>query len=334
MQTAQSASAEHWIRVAVNCIEDLQEAVLGAQLVTMQLSQGIMQGSLLFGTDDPLLVSSGYIVGRTHLRGPISATATTLGVGLRLVGARHWLREVSSGSIAVIRPGDSHDCIYAAGSLYACATLPDEEWERLGAEQDIVLDRRAMGSSRVCRNVLAPAALDLLRTEFTRAHIAQEPDFGAALRASRHMLVELVAVLGREPRLHALRQHRGYARIAERACLYIEENLSRPLSISAITRASCTSQRSLYRAFHKVFEETPQSYVRKLRLNRIRRDLASRGEASCTVAMLANRWGVSELGRLSSEYRELFGELPSRTRKRFRTSHPEPGERTDMAGTA
>lgn len=293
-----------------------------------------MQGTLLFGTDGPLLVSSGYIVGRTHLRGPLSATSTTLGVGLRLVGARYWLREVTSGSVGVFRPGECHDSIYATGSLYACATLPDEEWERLGAEHDFILDRRTLGSSRICRNALAPVALDFLRAEFTRMHIAQEPDFGAAIRASRQMLAELVAVVGREPGPHPFRPHRGYARIAERACQYIDKNLSRPLSISAITRASCTSQRSLYRAFHKVFGETPQSYVRKLRLNRIRRDLASRGEASCTVAMLANRWGVSELGRLSSEYRELFGELPSRTRWRFRTSDPEPTERTDLAGTA
>jgi len=55
-----------------------------------------------------------------------------------------------------------------------------------------------------------------------------------------------------------------------------------------------------------------------LRLNRIRRDLASPQEAHCTVAALANRWGVSELGRLSSEYRDLFGELPSRTRASHR----------------
>ena len=158
---------------------------------------------------------------------------------------------------------------------------------------------------------MPPAALDVLNREFSRLHMTNDPEPDAAIPASQFLLRTFVAMLSREPRPFPSRQYRGYARIATRACQYIEANLSRPVSISAITRASCTSQRSLYRAFRHVFSETPQSYVRKLRLNRIRRDLASPEEAHCTVAVLANRWGVSELGRLSSEYRDLFNELPS-----------------------
>jgi hypothetical protein len=39
----------------------------------------------------------------------------------------------------------------------------------------------------------------------------------------------------------------------------------------------------------------------------------SDAERACTVALVANRWGISELGRLSGWYRELFGEGPSET---------------------
>jgi hypothetical protein len=53
-----------------------------------------------------------------------------------------------------------------------------------------------------------------------------------------------------------------------------------------------------------------------MRLNRIRRDLASEEEARCSITLLANKWGVSELGRFAARYRELFGELPSETRLR------------------
>jgi AraC-like DNA-binding protein len=67
-----------------------------------------------------------------------------------------------------------------------------------------------------------------------------------------------------------------------------------------------------------VLDETPQSYVRKLRLHRIRRHLASDAEVLCTITVVANQWGISELGRLSGWYRDLFGELPSETRARRR----------------
>ena len=48
-------------------------------------------------------------------------------------------------------------------------------------------------------------------------------------------------------------------------------------------------------------------------MHRIRHDLASQAERACTVALIANEWGISELGRMAGRYRELFGELPSDT---------------------
>jgi transcriptional regulator GlxA family with amidase domain len=56
--------------------------------------------------------------------------------------------------------------------------------------------------------------------------------------------------------------------------------------------------------------------VLRLRLHRIRRDLASEEEAAHSVAIIANRWGVGELGRLAGRYRVAFGESPSETRLR------------------
>jgi AraC-like DNA-binding protein len=93
-------------------------------------------------------------------------------------------------------------------------------------------------------------------------------------------------------------------------------HLTDSISISAIARAAFASQSTLYRAFHEVLDETPQSFIRKLRLNRVRHDLATEEEARCTITILANKWGVGELGRFAGWYRELFGELPSQTRAR------------------
>lgn len=90
---------------------------------------------------------------------------------------------------------------------------------------------------------------------------------------------------GRHPRLVTMRKPGRHARIVPRACTYIKANL----------------------------DETPQSYVLRLRLHRIQRDPVNETEAECALALVANHWGFSHLGRLSGWYQVLFAELPSET---------------------
>jgi AraC-like DNA-binding protein len=106
---------------------------------------------------------------------------------------------------------------------------------------------------------------------------------------------------------------RGHSRIVARARAFIHANLDTSLSIERIAAAAHTSHRTLHRAFQVVLDETPYSYVLKLRLHRIRHELISDAEAVCTITAVANHWGLSELGRFAAWYRELFGELPSQT---------------------
>ena len=51
----------------------------------------------------------------------------------------------------------------------------------------------------------------------------------------------------------------------------------------------------------------------RTRRSEIRRDLADPPERACTIALIANDWGMSDLGRMAGAYRELFGERPSET---------------------
>jgi transcriptional regulator GlxA family with amidase domain len=99
-----------------------------------------------------------------------------------------------------------------------------------------------------------------------------------------------------------------HARIVELARDYIDANLAHPIHIDNLARASMAARATLYRAFRACLDESPQSYVLKLRLNRIRQALADPTEAARTVATVSNRWGISELGRLAASYREQFDE--------------------------
>jgi AraC-like DNA-binding protein len=109
--------------------------------------------------------------------------------------------------------------------------------------------------------------------------------------------------------------------IVRRARAYILEHLAEPLSPETLAQAALTSRRTLFRAFAEILGDTPQVYVMRLRLHRIRHDLAGDDERACTVALIANQWGISELGRMARRYRDLFGEFPSETLAMQRLAH-------------
>jgi AraC-like DNA-binding protein len=242
---------------------------------------------------------------------------TTLGVGILIApGSRHWMHEVETGGVGIFRPADIHEAIYLPGTIYACVTLPDAQLEEIAADMGWVLDARQLGGSRISRRRLSSDRLGMLQRGFVRVHTdAHRAHDATAL--GRFLLECVIEHVAREPRPQpGCRDTNGHSRIVARAQDFILANLDSPLSISAIARASFASQSTLYRAFHEVLDETPQSFIRKLRLNRIRHDLATEQEARCTITIVANKWGVGELGRFAGWYRELFGELPSQTRAR------------------
>lgn len=307
-----------WTRVGISRIEELGDAVLGAGLEAMQMSRTPVTGSLAFAERDGLVFSSGNLAGRVALLGPLSERRITLGVGLNLPpGSRHWLGEVESGNVGVFLPGDVHDALYVAGALYATVTLSAERLEEMAARTGLVLDARTLGGTGIHPRLVAGVRLRSLRTGFAQVHAGRCGHH----RLAGELLDLLVSHCGRPPRpVMGGMDPRGYARIVARARAYVLENLEYPIAVDAMAAAACTSHRTLHRAFNVVLDETPQSFVRKLRLHRIRRDLASKAEAACTVALVANRWGIGELGRLAGWYRELFGERPSETLASHRRS--------------
>jgi AraC-like DNA-binding protein len=293
-----------------------------------------MEGRLAFGECGGVTYSSGLVGGQMTLRGPLSETMVTLGVGVNIgPGSRHWLNEVETGGIGVFLPGDEHEALYTSGSIYACATLTLDQLEDIAAGMGLVLDARLLGGSGISSRPLSKRPLASLRNAFRQLHAGERQGRENSSAIGRYMLESIISVLAREPRPVASRAKvNAHARIVARAQEYIAQNLEHPLSIGEMSRAAFASPSTLYRAFHEVLAETPQSFVRKLRLNRIRHDLATENEALCTVTLIANRWGIGELGRLAGWYRELFDELPSQTRtRRLQALRPPSAEMTISA---
>lgn len=85
------------------------------------------------------------------------------------------------------------------------------------------------------------------------------------------------------------------------------------VSLADLCAATSVSASTLYRAFDAVCGEPPLAYFQKRRLSEARRVLARSPAKRGSVQRAALAAGLSEFGRFSVEYKQLFGELPSAT---------------------
>ena len=85
------------------------------------------------------------------------------------------------------------------------------------------------------------------------------------------------------------------------------------LSIPEICSKTGVSQRTLEYAFQENLNQTPVSFIKKLRLHSIRRKLLTADSSELTIADTAHKYGIYDMGRFASIYKKNFGELPSQT---------------------
>lgn len=104
-------------------------------------------------------------------------------------------------------------------------------------------------------------------------------------------------------------------RIVSRARDYMGAHAAEAITVPDLCAATGVSRRALQYAFEDVLQLSPVTYLRVMRLNRVRADLLACPRE--TVGDVAARWGFWHLSRFAADYRQLFGELPSATRARL-----------------
>lgn len=103
---------------------------------------------------------------------------------------------------------------------------------------------------------------------------------------------------------------------------YLEAHADEPLAPQELARVGCMSVRALHASFQQAFEESPMSYLRRVRLDRVRAELLCGDPARVRVTDVAVRWGFGHQSRFAQQYRDRFGELPSRTLRSGRRTGP------------
>ena len=93
---------------------------------------------------------------------------------------------------------------------------------------------------------------------------------------------------------------------------YIEAHIRDDLSVETLAQAGNVSVRTVYNLFAKYFNLTPKLFIKQSKLKSLRDELKN-NPAIRNVTEIALDYGFTHLGRFSSDYRKLFGELPSET---------------------
>ncbi len=104
-----------------------------------------------------------------------------------------------------------------------------------------------------------------------------------------------------------------------RALSWLRGHLSEPIQLELLAQVSGVRPRTLEMHFKMFLGTTPLGWVRRMRFTRARRELLRAGPQT-TVTDVAIAVGFSQLGRFAVEYRKIFGEVPSTTIQRARSS--------------
>jgi AraC family ethanolamine operon transcriptional activator len=103
------------------------------------------------------------------------------------------------------------------------------------------------------------------------------------------------------------------ARIVRRANEFFDAAGPESVSLADLAKAARVSARSLNYAFQDLYDLSPMRYFSLKRLGRARSELRRSSSEPGAVKRVALGVGRTHLGRFASEYRALFGELPSVT---------------------
>jgi len=234
-----------------------------------------------------------------------------------------WMRPAHEGMVGVFLANTEVDAINRDSVSFAVIDVPHDALESYAERLDVVIDARKIAQSGIVPGHISPALRARISGLVAGLHAGMPGQLPPGYRLDEMIVSAAVWQLGRaDLRGDPMRLGRHH-RIVARARAYIDAHLDSPISIDELLDAAIASRRTLYRAFVETLGETPQSYILKLRLNRIRRDLATPDEAMRTVTVVSNRWGIAELGRLAARYREQFGELPRDTLARRGLIHAD-----------
>lgn len=251
---------------------------------------------LCLGTSPPGYFSLVGIVDHVPFRwNGIEIDSTNLACGLDAPetealtgdGAEHWVVLIPVDKLRVFMGEESYSTIPRSHRALKCSTVQSQELR--------LLIMSALGES------LAP---DNFLNNILSIH-ALENELLARV-------AEILITVGCFKGCQTQRKRYAYFRRA----VYNIARGNIPVNTSEMALTAGTSVRILQLAFQENLGISPYRFLRIFQLNRLGRDLRHARYPRETVTESMEKFGFTQFGRTSAEYKQLFGELPSETLNR------------------
>jgi len=231
------------------------------------------------------------------------------------------LHEVCFGRVQIFRETTSQSVHEAGGackswrSLGVPLAMAGTGWFRGDPVRPGVVMALAPGEDL---EFYAPPGLDALRTTLLCMLESLDANPTALLFAAARRLLEetvigaIVAMVDGNGEAAWPTPVGGRCRVVERARSFMHAHIDEPITVAELCKTLGVSRRTLQYSFQDVLGLNPVRFLRALRLNGVRRELRHPPPAT-TVQDAAARWGFWHLGHSVTDYRHMFGELPSET---------------------
>lgn len=230
-------------------------------------------------------------------------------------------RAIAPGDIVVIPPGSPFLLSSGAAGDWISVFLKTDSARISGTPLvEYANDPLGAGVSVVSTVPIVISRVVELATRIREAADQAEASHASCAAELEQPLIDLLAVAARRrkdgrPRLPGRSRARP-EKIVLRALEFVRmQSKTRP-TVHTLCEAISASDRTLRRAFHFFLGMGPASFLKVYQLNYVRRTMLSEASLSLTVTRLLAACSVREFGRFAGEYKALFGELPSQTRKR------------------
>lgn len=220
---------------------------------------------------------------------------------------------VSAGEVLLLNPHDKVDLHYSADCEKVIVKIPKSVMVSALAEKVAYLPKEGVKFDHAVRKTSDYRSLiRLLELIFMEAEASQS-DFSHLAPYSSLLAIKLLDSFSNNIQL----PDEGQAPHCFSAIdSYIADHIKSDLSIDDLATLSRVSQRTLYNIFARYKSVTPMHYIKQQKLMHVHKVLQD-GERGCrNVTEVALDFGFMHLGRFSSEYRKMFGELPSETLKK------------------
>jgi AraC family ethanolamine operon transcriptional activator len=219
----------------------------------------------------------------------------------------------TEGGLFVTRSDRDLDAVMPPGKNITIVVNQNLLKDHVAVTQHLDLENWLSRRSLLCSDSPLGQQLAALATDAASANFASHMDDRLRVAARESVLEALADVVvgnvsSRPP------SYREMCRplIVRRAREFVQQHIQEPLQVIDLCRHLGVSRTALQSAFEDALGANPSTYVRLLRLNGARSSLLH-PTADLQIKDVVQRWGFWHLSRFSSEYKELYGELPSQT---------------------